>query len=402
MPRIIIAFVTVLCLSACASQPKPDSLSHVEKSAAAPPIQPITGHESSAESVSFASADGTRLHGSLFRAEHPVAGLLLVHGMQSHAGWFEAAGTADELTAARITCLAYDRRGSGRSGGKRGHAASPDDMLEDLDAAYQELKNVLLVTGSTEAPIHVLANCFGTRIVLPYAAEHPDSFRTIVLTAPATHMSARADYGKLERLGVLLSPRTRRMATPLKDEYFISKGPWLQWIENDPYALREVTAGFLKSSQRLTKRMNRAADTVTDPLLVVLGQRDMMVNNEKIKKRFVANYPGPVEVVEYDEEHYIDFTAARPEFARDLTAFLLKHSAVEGKLEDSTAELDMDDSTPSDPPAPLGATATWSFDDSDSSLNTEKETAHARTAQANPDSPLCRLCSLGVPGAPSR
>ena len=96
--------------------------------------------KASVRTLELTSADGTRLHASLFPAEEPVAGLVMVHGMQSHAGWFEAAGTADQLAAAGITCLAYDRRGSGRSGGTPGHTARPDDMLADLDAARSGLR----------------------------------------------------------------------------------------------------------------------------------------------------------------------------------------------------------------------------------------------------------------------
>jgi predicted alpha/beta hydrolase len=91
-----------------------------------------------ARALELTSADGTRLHASLFEAREPVAGLVMVHGMQSHAGWFEAAGTAVALAAAGITCLAYDRRGSGRSGGTPGHAARADDMLADLDVMADE------------------------------------------------------------------------------------------------------------------------------------------------------------------------------------------------------------------------------------------------------------------------
>ena len=96
-----------------------------------------------ARALALTSADGTRLHASFFPARRPRAGLLLVHGLQSHAGWFEASGTARELADAGISCLAYDRRGSGRSAGMTGHADSADDFPMDLDAGVAALRREL-------------------------------------------------------------------------------------------------------------------------------------------------------------------------------------------------------------------------------------------------------------------
>lgn len=268
------------------------------------------------------SADGTPLHASLFPAPLPQAGLLLVHGLQSHAGWFEASGTAGGLAAAGITCLAYDRRGSGRSAGPTGHADSADDFLADLAAGEAALRREL----APGAPVHVLANCFGARAVLPHAAEHPDAFRSLVLTAPATHMSRRASYALGRKLEILLSPARRYLPTPLRDEDFVRAGAWLDWIRRDERSLRAVTAGFLRSANRLTRRMQAAIPRLRAPLLVVLSARDVLVDNAAIRERFFEPYSGPKELVEYDSDHYVDFTEARPDFERRLAAWVLRRS----------------------------------------------------------------------------
>ncbi len=290
------------------------------------PAQETDAAARGARTLELESADGTRLHALLFEAEEPVAGLVMVHGMQSHAGWFEAAGTADQLAAAGITSLAYDRRGSGRSGGESGHTSSPEEMLADLDAARSALYGELQRAGAAEVPIHALANCFGTRIVLPYLDDQPDAFASVTLTAPATHMSPLADYSSGERLQILFSRGESTFATPLRDEYFISEGEWLDWIRNDPRSLRQVTAAFLKSANKLTSRMNKAARRLEVPLLVVLGTRDVMVENDEIREKFVARYPGPKRVVELDAEHYVDFTEHQPTLAREVEEWVLAHS----------------------------------------------------------------------------
>lgn len=268
------------------------------------------------------SRGGVTLHASLFPARRPQAGLLLVHGLQSHAGWFEAAGTAAGLAAAGIACLAYDRRGSGRSDGVRGHAESAGDFLADLAAGERALRSQL----PPGAPVHVLANCFGARAVLAFAAEHPEVFRTLILTAPATHMSRRASYGLARKLGILLSPSRRYFPTPLHDEDFVRAGPWLDWIRRDERSLRHVTAGFLRSANRLTQEMQAALPCLRTPLMVVLSRHDVLVDNVAIRERFFEPYAGPKELVEYDTDHYVDFTSAQPELERRLAAWVLRQS----------------------------------------------------------------------------
>jgi alpha-beta hydrolase superfamily lysophospholipase len=293
---------------------------------------PLTAAEprpsGAAVELTFASRDGTPLRASLWRVDRPQAGLLVVHGMQSHAGWFDVSPTAGEIAAAGVTVLVFDRRGSGRSGGTRGHADSANEFLDDLDAARTALLGELAERGSAGADLHVFANCFGTRIVLPYLHAHPDGFETAVLTAPAIRMSREADYGPGTKLRILFAGRQQRFATPLEDGLFVSSGPFLDWIRADTLALRQVTAGFLRATRQLTRQMHEAARIIDTPMLVVLGSRDAMVVNAAIRSDFVARYRGPIEVVELDAEHYVDFTDKQPALTATLLEWLRKSSRI--------------------------------------------------------------------------
>ncbi len=84
----------------------------------------------------FPSPDGT----PLFAYEHlrevsgPRRVLLVVHGQGEHGGRYSHFPyyLADVIDS--VVCL--DLRGHGRSGGKRGHAGSFEDYLDDVQAAY--------------------------------------------------------------------------------------------------------------------------------------------------------------------------------------------------------------------------------------------------------------------------
>jgi len=282
------------------------------------PIARAAGSACIARTLPLRSADGTLLHASVFAGARATAGLLLVHGLQSHAGWFEASATARELADAGICSLAYDRRGSGRSSGPSGHAKSAADFLMDLDAARAALRREL----GPSAPVHLLANCFGARAALVYAAERPGAFASLILTSPATHMSRQASYGLGAKLRIALAPGRTAFPTPLRDEYFVSGGPWLSWIRRDPLALRSVSAGFLRSASRLTRRMWAAIPRIRTPLLVILAHRDQIVDNRAISSSFFETWSGPRRLIRYDVDHYVDFTEARSELARDLERWL--------------------------------------------------------------------------------
>jgi alpha-beta hydrolase superfamily lysophospholipase len=266
--------------------------------------------------------DGTQLHAIVFRPEAPKAGLLMIHGMQSHTGWIAATGTGDHLAANGVLVLAYDRRGSGRSGGRRGHADSAEDFLSDLDTAMAALRRELAAAGAPGAPVHLFANCFGTRTALPWVANHESGVASVILTSPATHMARRADYGLLARLGVLLSFDSRMVDTPLRDDYYVDPGRWLDFIEHDDLSLRKVSARFLKSANTLTHRMEDAIPRLRVPLLVLLAERDVIVVNEDIVRDFVTPYRGPKALAVLPGPHFMDFTEAQPRFREQLLGWI--------------------------------------------------------------------------------
>jgi pimeloyl-ACP methyl ester carboxylesterase len=80
----------------------------------------------------------------------------------------------DHLTRA-YTCVTFDRRESGASGGRveritwRHYAAQGRALLDHLDLG----------------PAHLMGGCVGCSVALTFAAEYPDSTRSLVLYSPA-------------------------------------------------------------------------------------------------------------------------------------------------------------------------------------------------------------------------
>jgi len=256
------------------------------------------------ESIRFPASDGTSLHALLFRAADSRACLAIAHGLQSHAEWYRETG--EYLAARGITVLAFDRRGSGHSDGVPGDTADAADFQRDLDAAINRAR--------AESPdVHLLANCFATRFVLPYANEHPESLRSILITSPATDMKSQADYSFLERLWIPVAwaidqirGAQMRIRTPLKDRFFVSSGPWLEWIGRDSLGVRTVTPRFLLAAGKSTCAMYRSVDKIQLPLFVLLASHDAIVENKGIRDRF-RSYLGSLKMEEFPSEHMLEF-----------------------------------------------------------------------------------------------
>ncbi|MCI0519790.1 MAG: lysophospholipase [Chloroflexi bacterium] len=76
--------------------------------------------------------DGMRLAGRGWATDDPARGVIcLVHGLGEHAGRY--AHMAAYFTARGFSVHGFDLRGHGKSGGKRGHAASYQAIYGDID-----------------------------------------------------------------------------------------------------------------------------------------------------------------------------------------------------------------------------------------------------------------------------
>ncbi|MBI3534831.1 MAG: alpha/beta hydrolase [Deltaproteobacteria bacterium] len=268
--------------------------------------------------VSFQTNDGTTLSGILTTADQPQALMLVVHGLQSHAEWFLSRGY---LAEHGITTLAFDRRGSGYSGGVRGHANSSEELLDDLASAYKELKKY-----GPDLPIHLHLNCFATRIGFPFISANPSQFSSMIVTAPSTHMSPNAEYSESDkstiRWNIFWGKDKKYFHTPLSDELFVTNLEGLEWIKNDQLSLRRVTFGFLRTAKTLSDEMKRVIPSLKLPMLLILGEKDLIVLNDKIETEFYSNYAGEKQLLKLDSEHALELGGDVQRYREAMTSWV--------------------------------------------------------------------------------
>lgn len=298
----------------------------------------------------------------------PKALVLGVHGLQSNARWFMKSGTA--LAEKGISVLVYDRRGSGLSDGNRRLLKLPIDFdpnpeeikvaqglrgdvrtgiilrrlvlnsarefISDIDASYEKLvalnKNYVKADGKSALDVYILANCFGSRIAIPYALKNK-KIKSLIVTAPATDMKDEANIESIfDKVNIavplipILSPPDY-LKSPLQDSYFVSpSNPAYSEIANNSVSLslRYATGDFYWATRSLTSKMEKGLSKLDIPLLIVLGSDDKMVDNDLIKERFRREYQAAGKIITLQSEHLIEFTKAGPAFNEATSRWILE------------------------------------------------------------------------------
>lgn len=220
------------------------------------------------------AADGIPLH---YRTWTPVgrppeASLLFLHGIASHGGWF--AGTAIHLAERGIAVYAPDRRGSGLSGGQRGHITSYEQALDDLDR-FRELA----LTEHPGAPLFLAGSSWAAKLALASAARSEESLAGLLLLGPG--LFPRVDLTIPQKLAVLLYHRTRperELRIPLVPDDYTRNPTYLDYIRRDAYRLVTASTRFFWETARLDRARDRLAAGLSLPILLQIGEADQIMD----------------------------------------------------------------------------------------------------------------------------
>jgi acylglycerol lipase len=144
-------------------------------------VTSVHGQGTGASSVTstITTADGTPL---LVRgwppASKPWAHMLLVHGLAEHSGRYERTGGL--LAEAGIDVTAFDLRGHGGSGGRRGDVERWTDYLDDIAARLAAVR-----AEADTRPVVLFAHSYGGLIGTDYVLSGRPLPDLLVLSGPA-------------------------------------------------------------------------------------------------------------------------------------------------------------------------------------------------------------------------
>jgi alpha-beta hydrolase superfamily lysophospholipase len=272
-----------------------------------------------AESRFLTASDGVNLHYLRWSTGRspPTAAIIFLHGIASHAGWFGE--TATDLNSQGMAVYGPDRRGSGRSGGPRGHLERYGRALVDVEEMVR-----LVSSEHRTTPIFLAASSWAAKLAVVYAAQRPGSLSGLLLLGPG--LLPRVNLSPTRQLfvvvGHLVAP-TARLPIPLTPELYTANRPYVDFIRGDRLRLLEATTRFFWETARLDRQRGRASAHLNLPLLVLQGQDDKMMDVPKTRrwfsrldvedKTYVA-YPGA--------GHSLDFEPDRSRYLTDMLAWL--------------------------------------------------------------------------------
>jgi alpha-beta hydrolase superfamily lysophospholipase len=270
----------------------------------------------------FTTSDGYHCRYRRYRPKKkpPRAEIVCIHGVQSHAGWYEYSCT--RLTEEGFSVSFLDRRGSGLNEEARGDMPSFRRLLDDLAEFLRPLRTDSL------RPVFLLAISWGGKLAVALQRRHPGLVDGLILVCPG--FFARVRPPLKQRLTLvwdrLTAPRWL-VQVPLDDPTLFTASPqWQEFIRNDPLATHQATARFLVESVRLDFYLRLTPSRVTVPVLLLLAGQDRIIYNEPTRE-FVERFASKdKELIEYPEAHHtLEFEPNPDKYLTDVLHWLRKH-----------------------------------------------------------------------------
>jgi alpha-beta hydrolase superfamily lysophospholipase len=167
--------------------------------------------------------------------------------------------------------FAFDRRGSGRSGGQANYATSWPELRDDLT------RFVDLVEDQTGRLPSLAGLSFGGLQSLDFALEAPESLHACVAMAPALDVSSTSPL--LRRLVPLLARLAPRLSLdPGFDDSALVRNPAVcRAYRDDPLWRSRTTPALAAAALEAIERLHDRAGHLSSPLLVLHGTADRIV-----------------------------------------------------------------------------------------------------------------------------
>jgi len=226
------------------------------------------------------AADGTDLlvrhwppadaEAGVARTWQPWASVLLIHGLGEHSGRYEHVGA--QMAAAGLEVVAYDLRGMGGSGGRRGDVERWAQFHDDLGERLAAVR-----AGAGDRPVVLYGHSLGGLISAGYLLGDRPKPDVAVLSSPALDSAVP---GWKKRLAVVMARIKPTLAIPNGiDGETLSRDPSVAAkTVDDPFCVKASTARFgaagLAEQARVRHEATRGFGI---PTLVLHGEDDGLV-----------------------------------------------------------------------------------------------------------------------------
>lgn len=240
-----------------------------------------------ANAFSWLTDDGLKIHALHWPHEEPRAVIGFVHGMGEHAPRYHEIATA--FQAAGFACLAYDRRGHGRSAGKRGHTPSYTAYLDEVGTLLDKMQTLY-----PDQARFLYGHSMGGNLVLSYLLSGAVQVAGIIASAPWIELSFKPSPLKVQGakwIRALLPALS--MKNELDPAHLSRDAQAVADYVNDPLVHDKITPNTGVFMLEKAAFLNEYSGKIHVPLLIIHGTDDQIIDFGAAK-RFAERLDGPV------------------------------------------------------------------------------------------------------------
>jgi len=228
----------------------------------------------------FSAKDNLRLFWESDVPDAPRAHIALVHGYADHSGRYRQ--VIDALVKDGFAVHAFDYRGHGQSGGRRGHTDKFDDYLDDLETHWNRVRER---AGGTKT--FLLGHSHGALMSILFQRRSPQGVAGLVLSAPYLQLALKPSKVKVatsKLMGKIIP------WLPVKNEIkpeLLTRDPDLQRaVRRDHLYNQVVTPRWFTEANAAQAQAFELAPKITVPSLVFWGTEDQIAAPEAAERFF--------------------------------------------------------------------------------------------------------------------
>jgi acylglycerol lipase len=242
--------------------------------------------------TNWKTRDGLSLYAGIREPENisPKAVVCLVHGIGEHGGRYTHVG--DAFTREGFVFMSPDMRGHGKSEGKRGHLASAETILHDIDGYLEEARNRY-----PGIPLILYGHSLGGIFVLYYGLKRKQGMSGVICTSPGLRNALQDQPVKVlaaRILGTLVPGLT--IPTGLEVSAISRDAKVVEDYRNDPLVHDKMSVGFGKVMLEIIPCTMEHSGEFSYPLLLMHGSEDSIAFVSG-SKAFAASLDGKCNLV---------------------------------------------------------------------------------------------------------
>lgn len=224
------------------------------------------------ESYQIHTAGGTQLRCMAWQPKDPpLAVLFIVHGLGEHMGRYEE--MAKVFTEKQLAVFGFDHRGHGGSEGKKGHAESMEQFVEDVEYALMQCRSLFL-----DIPVFLFGHSMGGQIVASYLDKvKSKEIKGAIISSTWFRIENPPPPWQIKlikRLKSLFPSLTQ--SNRLDPKNISSVASEVEAYQKDPQVHDKVSLALFNALFQNGLRLIHQAQEVKIPVLVCHGNRDQI------------------------------------------------------------------------------------------------------------------------------